>query len=691
MRKLTFLLTLALPIALPLHAGSAGKSQSYFTYDDGGTIVRQGDDSREVDARVNFPVYPGDEVITNRRGRAEIRLADGNVLALDRSTSIRFRSILDSYDGDSSQTVVELRYGHVAVQRTEYAREMLRLDTDSASYAASESAVYAVDGDGRGRDRVSVFSGSIEVRTPTRSTTISSGEEGQVDEQGLYNTVNQSGSSDDFERWFLNRSSRYDTASTRYLDRSLAYSDNELSDNGSWNYVSSVGAWGWRPYVSAGWRPYYHGYWGHRGGALVWISYEPWGWVPYHYGRWSYDTGFGWVWLPGSAYSPAWVYWLYGPSYIGWAPAGWYDCYRPYYGWAYRPYARYGFDFGIGFGSYGRVRLHDIDLRPWTFLNPNSIVSTRVDQAALSADVIRERLLRDKNADLATVTGAPARFTRSEMRDPAAAVNNIIRRGIGGGTGKEGSGAAADMTPFFRRDPELSTAVRDRVTRTLLPTVPIVAAPMRGPSGVPSPGTPGTIEGRTGFRRDLTPSSPSAPATVDRGVINRRDPVTPDRTIPRDAGNTWRNRVERPSTPQAPVDAPRNDRNLVPDRSNGWRGRVVRGGDVPAPTSERFDRTPVDRAPADRAPVDRTPVGRGGSDVSRRIIDRIGGARISRPDAPRDSAPRESAPRGSAPSDSAPRESAPPRTERSAPPAEHHSSSSHNEGRSGGSGKVKRN
>src|SRR5438477_11873101 len=160
MRKLPFLLSLAFTIALPLCAASSGKSQSYFTYDDVGTVGRQGHDQREVDARVNFPVYPGDEVITNRRGRAEIRLSDGNVLALDRSTSIRFRSILDSYDSDSSQTVVELRYGHVAVQRTDYAREMLRLDTDSASYAASESAVYAVDDDGRGRDRISVFSGT---------------------------------------------------------------------------------------------------------------------------------------------------------------------------------------------------------------------------------------------------------------------------------------------------------------------------------------------------------------------------------------------------------------------------------------------------------------------------------------------------------------------------------------------------
>ena len=367
-----------------MSAASTSKSQSYFTYDDGGTIVRQGDDSREVDARVNFPVYPGDEVITNRRGRAEIRLSDGNVIALDRSTSIRFKSILDSYDGDSSQTVVELKFGHVGVQRTDYAREILRLDTDNASYAASENAVYAVEDDGRGRDRVTVFSGVIEVRTPNRSVTVRAGEEARIDDQGVYGLVNMPrGTGDEFERWFIRRSERYDSASTRYLDRSLAYSDYDLADNGSWTYVSSIGSWGWRPYVSVGWRPYYNGYWGYRGGCLVWISYEPWGWVTYHYGRWAYDGGFGWVWVPGYAYSPAWVYWMYGPGYVGWAPSGWYDCYRPYYGWAYRPYARVGFDFGFGYRGYGNVRLHDIDLRPWTFISPNSIVSTRVDTAAI--------------------------------------------------------------------------------------------------------------------------------------------------------------------------------------------------------------------------------------------------------------------------------------------------------------------
>src|SRR4051812_6779250 len=84
-RSLPYLLTLALAVPA-LAAAEHGRDQSYFTYDDGGTVLKQGDDARDVEVRVNLPVYPGDDVTTSRRGRSEIRLSDGNVLALDRDT-----------------------------------------------------------------------------------------------------------------------------------------------------------------------------------------------------------------------------------------------------------------------------------------------------------------------------------------------------------------------------------------------------------------------------------------------------------------------------------------------------------------------------------------------------------------------------------------------------------------------------
>jgi hypothetical protein len=52
----------------------------------------------------------------------------------------------------------------------------------------------------------------------------------------------------------------------------------------------------------------------------TWVSNEPYGWATYHYGRWDRDPRFGWIWIPGTIWGPAWVSWQSGGGYIGWAP-----------------------------------------------------------------------------------------------------------------------------------------------------------------------------------------------------------------------------------------------------------------------------------------------------------------------------------------------------------------------------------
>jgi FecR protein len=699
MRKIGLLLFVIVASAVPVEA-ARGRNQSYFTYDDGGTIIRQADDGREVQARLNLPLFPGDEVTTNRRGRTEIRLADGNTIALDRSTAIRFRSILDSYDGDADQTIAELEYGEVIIRRIDDSQEQLRLDTEGASYVASGDAVFGVETETGGKDRISVYEGTVEVRTQSSVRRLRTGDEGHVDQDGLYGLVDLPiKSASDFERWFLARIDQYNNSS-RYLDRSLAYSDNDLSSHGSWVFVGSYGGWVWRPRVEDGWRPYYYGSWvGSSSGALTWVSDESWGWVPYHYGRWAFDSQYGWVWLPGAGYAPAWVYWMYGSSFVGWAPAGWYDCYRPYYNWAYRPYARVGLDFGFGF--YGRLRVHDVDLRPWTFVDSNVLVSNRADRVAVTTDIIRGRLARDDG--FATVSNSPARFSRNDLKDLTGAVGVIARRGLAGGPGKDTQGPPADMTPFFRRDPELPAVVRDRIARP---------RPADGPAGS------GAVAGAGSTQRGSSSGSDPSTGRVDRGVIRRdggapsapvndagrlyrrgetpADPSTahandPSRVIPRgetptgsgsrdaagtdgtDRGN-WRQRIARPTAPVPETTTPG-----APERPDDWRGSGGRRTEAPAPDGSRGDRTVVVPAPSGngRSPVDR------GSDIPRRVIDRIGGARL----VPGDSAPRErqSAPREreAAHSSSAPpahatapppqtHDAPPPPPERSAP-AEHDS------------------
>ncbi|HEX8408562.1 MAG TPA: FecR domain-containing protein, partial [Thermoanaerobaculia bacterium] len=252
MKKAALLLTLLTAVALPALADD-DRHQSYLSFEEGGTVVRSGEDGQDIQAHRNLPVYPGDEVITARRGRAEVRLADGNIIGIDRATSLRFRSILDAYEGDATETVVELRQGKVAVHRTDLGTDHVRLDTDNASYVAEHESVYSVETDSRGSDRVIVFDGSVEVRTPSRTTRLREGESASVDDSGTYDLVgDQSASADDFERWFLKRAERFGTYTNRYMDRRLSYWSDDLDDHGRWVMVAGIG-WSWRPYVAVGW------------------------------------------------------------------------------------------------------------------------------------------------------------------------------------------------------------------------------------------------------------------------------------------------------------------------------------------------------------------------------------------------------------------------------------------------------
>jgi hypothetical protein len=113
----------------------------------------------------------------------------------------------------------------------------------------------------------------------------------------------------------------YSSSNVR-ADVHFTYSNfyDELEGYGYWIDYGSYG-WCWTPGdVGPTWRPYMDGYWAYTEFGWTWVSYEPYGWAVYHYGRWTFDPVFGWVWVPGSEWAPAWVAWSYGDPWIGWAP-----------------------------------------------------------------------------------------------------------------------------------------------------------------------------------------------------------------------------------------------------------------------------------------------------------------------------------------------------------------------------------
>lgn len=96
--------------------------------------------------------------------------------------------------------------------------------------------------------------------------------------------------------------------------------DAPLAPYGTWVEVNSYGRC-WRPSrIAVEWRPYCYGQWVWTDCGWYWASDEPWGWACYQYGYWVDAPGYGWIWIPGVEWAPAWVCWRVGGGYIGWAP-----------------------------------------------------------------------------------------------------------------------------------------------------------------------------------------------------------------------------------------------------------------------------------------------------------------------------------------------------------------------------------
>ncbi|HEY3174207.1 MAG TPA: DUF6600 domain-containing protein [Candidatus Polarisedimenticolia bacterium] len=149
---------------------------------------------------------------------------------------------------------------------------------------------------------------------------------------------------------------------------SVAYSS--LSPYGSWHVSGEYGRV-WRPSVyRAGWNPYYDGHWEYTDLGWTWVSDYAWGGIPYHYGTWTLDPVYGWVWVPGSVWAPAWVVFCSGPDGMGWAPVP------------------------PGYSVGASISIHDVDPRRFVFVSSRDFLAPRVRSHVLPAS--RTKLIINK-------------------------------------------------------------------------------------------------------------------------------------------------------------------------------------------------------------------------------------------------------------------------------------------------------
>jgi hypothetical protein len=134
----------------------------------------------------------------------------------------------------------------------------------------------------------------------------------------------------------------------------LNYFQNQLAPYGNWVDVPPYGP-AWRPTVAMdpAWRPYFNGgHWEYTDSGWYWQSDYPYGDIVFHYGRWLRDFRYGWVWIPGYQWAPAWVAWRQADAYAGWAPLPPAAYFEPGVGLMYR--GRFGLDvdFGLGYDDF---------------------------------------------------------------------------------------------------------------------------------------------------------------------------------------------------------------------------------------------------------------------------------------------------------------------------------------------------
>jgi hypothetical protein len=568
-------------------AGDEVTSLSYISYLERYATLQPSQTGETLDVVVNMPVLAGDRLTTSRGARVEVQLADGSTVWVDEFSTMDFDALAFSRDDYSERSSLYLAEGTAAVEipATALGNGTLRLDSPAGTIFLNRPGLYRLEL--RGDEiRVQAFSGLAELPVGVGSAMLRGGEEATVTGSGDFYKAGISDRTDDFWNWVQERRNPSPGASAQHVDTRAADHAAVLDSYGDWVYVDTFSSWMWRPRVTIGWAPYSYGRWYWTPVGWNWISYEPWGWYPFHYGSWYLDVSFGWVWGWDSIWSPAWVHWMYTPGYVGWCPRGYYDWW--YYHncshcWGdkwHHPgrWSEVAFDFS------GRVRMSEVDPRPWTVVPAGQFGNTHLERVRLDAD----RFLRDLPGDrTGVVRTGPMVTTRPSRGQPERSVESFFRQGV---TDRN----VPDLSSVLRREAVPKTRgttdtsnLRPSLTRDLEAGTRV---PVTGPT---TRGGTETGAGRGGTTtRGGSVENPPARSTVrpevQRGGVNSGSTVQPP---------VERRPVARPATQGTRSSQPRED-DLGPPSRNEDSNRGSTTERQPAPTKERQPAPTTERQPA---------------------------------------------------------------------------------------------
>ncbi len=393
------------------------------SYLKGEVYTQTVDNDDWADARINQPLTSGDQLWTDKRGRAELQMG-GTTLRVDADTQLQLLELSD----DVAQ--IQVTQGTVNVWvRNLTKRDTVEIDTPNAAISVMESGTDRIEvADHDDLTLVQVRTGSVDVAGEQQEYTVR--EDQQLVLRGRRDPAefDDLGRMDEFDRWAADRNQRAGrVASSRYVGSDvIGYED--LDDYGYWRWYNDYG-YVWMPTrIVSGWAPYRYGRWSWVSPwGWTWIDDAPWGFAPFHYGRWT-TIGNRWCWVPGprtvrAVYAPALVAWIGTPGLsvsvnigthpVGWIPLGPREIYRP----VYRASHNYVVNVNI---SNSRLNHNDFERgyrrqpQEVGYLNRHAASVVRTD-ALRSMRPVRDQLLYSADRDLQPLTAPVARPERREQ------------------------------------------------------------------------------------------------------------------------------------------------------------------------------------------------------------------------------------------------------------------------------------
>ncbi|HEY2780492.1 MAG TPA: DUF6600 domain-containing protein [Steroidobacteraceae bacterium] len=309
------------------------------SYVEGSVSFQPGGSDQWVDPPLNRPLTTGDQLWSDKNGRAELEL-DGSLLRLSASTAVSLLNISDN------ATQIQLSSGSLllSVRRLDDG-EAYEVDTPNLAFTVLQPGLYRISVDPTGNSTALLIrSGQGEVTGGGIAYPVAAGEYDLFsgNDELTENAMNYSTDQDDFERWGAARDARWDhSESARYVSTDVVgYED--LDEQGTWANEPEYGNVWFPRAVEPGWAPYHSGHWAYVAPwGYTWVDDHAWGFAPFHYGRWASVRG-RWCWIPvpprrrgvdyiRPVYAPALVAWVGVGAGVAWFALGPHEVYVPSY------------------------------------------------------------------------------------------------------------------------------------------------------------------------------------------------------------------------------------------------------------------------------------------------------------------------------------------------------------------------